>query len=91
MKQIDQLTEQFLKCETVTEFEVLIEAHEALVSKVIQLAPVKEKLFNDYYGAVKSLGAWGGDFVLATGDHNTKSYFESKGYHTVLKYTDLIL
>ena len=91
LKQIDQLTEQFLKCETVTEFEVLIEAHEALVSKVIQLAPVKEKLFNDYYGAVKSLGAWGGDFVLATGDHNTKSYFESKGYHTVLKYTDLIL
>ena len=89
--QINKLTEQFLKCKNLAEFEVLIEAHEALVSKVIRLSPVKEKLFDDYYGAVKSLGAWGGDFVLATGDHNTEAYFKKKGYHTVIKYTDLIL
>ena len=91
INQINSLTEQFLTCTDLDEFEMLIEAHEALVSEVIQLAPVKEKLFADYYGAVKSLGAWGGDFVLVTGDHNTKAYFEQKGYPTILKYTDLIL
>ena len=89
--QINKITEQFLKCKNLAEFEVLIEAHEALVSKMIQLSPVKDKLFDDYYGAVKSLGAWGGDFVLVTGDHNTKAYFEEKGYHTIIKYNDLIL
>lgn len=91
IQKINTLTEQFLNCDNLEVFEELIEKHEALVSKVIQLAPVKERLFDDYYGAVKSLGAWGGDFVLVTGDHNTKAYFEQRGYHTILKYTDLIL
>lgn len=89
--QINELTQEFINCKNIREFEELIAAHEALVSKVVQLAPVKEKLFEDYYGAVKSLGAWGGDFVLVTGDHNTKSYFNRKGYHTVISYKDLIL
>lgn len=91
LNEINDITDRFVNCTDIDAFEILIEAHEAAVSNVIQLAPVKEKLFDDYYGAVKSLGAWGGDFVLVTGDHNTKAYFEDKGYHTVIRYKDLIL
>jgi hypothetical protein len=57
----------------------------------LQLTPVKERLFDDYFGAVKSLGAWGGDFVLATGDKTTPAYFKKKGYSTVLTYKEMIL
>jgi hypothetical protein len=40
---------------------------------------------------IKSLGAWGGDFVLATGDDKTISYFKSKGYNTVIPYSKMAL
>ena len=27
-----------------------------------------DELFSDFNGSIKSLGAWGGDFILATGN-----------------------
>ena len=36
---------------------------------------IKENAFSDYFGQVKSLGAWGGDFVLVTGNEDTPSIF----------------
>ena len=55
---------------------------------------VQSIYFSDYWGLVKSLGAWGGDFVLATSNRNfteTKKYFNEKGFNVFLKYEDLIL
>jgi len=52
---------------------------------------VKEKRFADYPFAIKSLGAWGGDFIFGlSGDENTPKYFKEKGYDTVLSYAELI-
>ena len=42
-----------------------------------------------FEGEIKSLGAWGGDFILASGI-NSPSYFESKGYKTIVKFDDMI-
>ncbi len=39
-----------------------------------------DKIFLDYFGQTKSLGAWGGDFILATGNKDTPKYFKNKGY-----------
>ena len=61
------------------------------VSKTIQLKTVQEQLFSDYFGQTKSLGAWGGDFILATGNKDTLKYFNKKGFQTVIPYQDLIL
>jgi hypothetical protein len=47
-------------------------------------------LFSDFNGSIKSLGAWGGDFVLVASEENPMSYFKSKGFHTILSYTDLV-
>ena len=53
--------------------------------------PVKEKLFKDYKkGIVKSLGAWGGDFVLVTGTKADMQYFTKKGYKIIFNYPQLI-
>jgi hypothetical protein len=48
-------------------------------------------LFPDYFGEIKSLGAWGGDFVLATGNSSTPAYFKNKGFETILTYSEMIL
>ena len=80
-----------LHVNSLSEFRNLIEEHEQIISSIIQLRPVKERLFSDYDGAIKSLGAWGGDFVLATGNQNSIDYFTKKGYSTILSYSDMVL
>jgi mevalonate kinase len=91
VSQISSLTDAFLSCTNIVDFEKLLFEHEQIVSKTIQLKPVQELLFNDYFGQTKSLGAWGGDFILATGNENTRAYFNQKGLQTVIPYQDLIL
>jgi len=88
---ISNLSTSFLTCNKLQDFEQLLIEHEQLVSKIIQINPVQKELFTDYFGQTKSLGAWGGDFILATGNNDTPNYFNSKGFQTVIPYTDLIL
>jgi mevalonate kinase len=91
IKQISELTEAFVKCDNLKDFDKILIEHEKLVSKTIQLKTVQEELFSDYFGQTKSLGAWGGDFILATGNDDTPNYFSKKGFQTVIAYQDLIL
>ena len=88
---ISQISSAMLHVNSLSEFRNLIEEHEQIISSIIQLKPVKERLFSDYDGAIKSLGAWGGDFVLATGNQNSIDYFTKKGYSTILFYSDMVL
>ena len=91
VQQISKLSELFLKSDDLKDFEKLMLEHEQLVSRIIQLQPIQKELFSDYFGQTKSLGAWGGDFILATGNDDTPSYFKQKGFETVIPYQDLIL
>ncbi len=91
LKDINSLTDAFLKATDSLELNKVIVEHETLISRLVKLDPVKHSLFSDYFGEVKSLGAWGGDFVLATGNENTPDYFKRKGYHTVIPYTKMVL
>lgn len=86
------ITQQILECNSLKEFELLIDAHETLIGTITNQTPVKQRLFNDYKYAIKSLGGWGGDFILATGSKNEVStYFKGKGYQTIIPFTDMIL
>lgn len=88
---IHKLTEDFIKCTNLEAFQELILKHENVVSKVIKQPTIKDKLFSDYNGAIKSLGAWGGDFIMAVGDQKTSKYFKDKGYTTILTFKEMIL
>jgi len=88
---ISNLSNEFVKANSVKDLDKIIEEHERIVSSIIKLNPVKKELFSDYFGAVKSLGAWGGDFVLVTGNEDTPNYFKQKGFETVLLYSEMIL
>lgn len=90
-EEISKLTSAFINCSDLNDFEKLIQEHEQLISSIIKQKPVQEQLFSDYFGQTKSLGAWGGDFILATGNEDTPNYFKSKGYTTVISYQDMIL
>lgn len=72
-------------------FRRAMEAHESFISQVLGMPPVQESHFPDFDGSVKSLGAWGGDFVLAAGGTDPMGYFTSRGYSTVFPFPELVL
>ncbi|RLD85970.1 MAG: GHMP kinase [Bacteroidetes bacterium] len=89
--EISVLTELFLTAKDIKTFESAMLQHEGIISNVIKEKPIQKALFSNYFGQTKSLGAWGGDFILATGNKKTPAYFKSKGFHTVIAYKDMIL
>ncbi len=92
--QIDLLTERWLSAGTPGDLQAVISEHEKLVGSFLARVPVRSRLFPDFPGAVKSLGAWGGDFVLALSDEDapsTRSYFRQKGLEVCLNWQDLAL
>jgi len=91
IRRINELTTNICQCQSLSEFESAINEHEQLISKIIQQKTVKELLFNDYNGSIKSLGAWGGDFILATGSQKNWNYFREKGFKTILSFKEMIL
>lgn len=87
---LSALTKEFLNCTALKDFELLLEQHEKILSEILQLPRVQEQ-FPDYPGALKSLGAWGGDFILATRSENAKEYFKKKGLTPVIPFSEMIL
>lgn len=88
---ISTITNEMVNCNNLSEFEGMLKEHEQIISKVIQNKPIQELVFKDYFGQTKSLGAWGGDFILATGNNDTPAYFKEKGFETVFSFKDMIL
>jgi mevalonate kinase len=88
---INEITDLLLKVKKLCDFELLIKEHEKIMSRVLQRKTIQDHLFPDYFGQIKSLGAWGGDFVLATGNEDTPAYFKKKGLNTILLYDEMIL
>jgi len=92
--EISALTEQFSICKKLNDFQDLIKIHEQKTAFLIGQVPVQERLFSGFGGAIKSLGAWGGDFLLAASEWNfnrVKSYFAEKGMTKILKWEEMVL
>lgn len=90
VEMITGITEKMLHCTSLNEFNLLLAKHESILSKILQKATVQQSLFDDFDGQTKSLGAWGGDFILATGDQQTPDYFKYKGFKTIVPYSRMI-
>lgn len=87
---VGDITMALLNAENLDDFSELLEEHEALLAEILEVPTVKQRLFQDYPHTLKSLGAWGGDFILAIGDSTTPKYFKAKGYKTVIPYLEMI-
>jgi mevalonate kinase len=88
---INEITTAFLNSNSLEEFCDLLDKHEKVMSEILEISTVKINLFPDFDGSIKSLGAWGGDFVMAVSKENPTAYFENKGYKTIVTYKDMIL
>ena len=88
---IDSITKKALQATTFEEFGNLMKQHEAILSPILEIKAVQERLFSDFDGVIKSLGAWGGDFVMVISEENPKDYFKQKGFDIILTYEEMIL
>ncbi len=91
--EISELGILMTKASTLDEFNKCLYNHEMILSSVLKMKCVKEKYFSDFSGEIKSLGAWGGDFILVSsnlGNPDIKNYFSAHNLDVVFKYSDLI-
>ena len=89
--ELNAITNALSQTSTLEAFESLIIQHETLISELTQHPQLKTSHFSDYNRAIKSLGAWGGDFFLATGHSDDMDYFINKGYNTIVPYGEMVL
>jgi mevalonate kinase len=91
---VNQLTQKLLEAQSLSACMALFAEHEQLVADLLGLIPVQKALFSDFDGQVKSLGAWGGDFVLVLSKlprDEVKTYFDQRGFSTCLAAQDVFL
>jgi hypothetical protein len=75
-------------------FRLLMDQHEELVGRTIRKIPVRQLFFDDFNGSIKSLGAWGGDFVLVASSASeayVRNYFHGKGLQTIFPFHEVVL
>ena len=94
IREISDIGASLVKATHLSDFEKLLQEHETVMSKVLGISPVQKRLFPDYEGTVKSLGAWGGDFVLVT-SRKTREVFgkemHARGFQTFFSWEELML
>lgn len=88
--EFSDLTKNILLCNELDKFSQLMIIHERKISDFLEIPTVKEQYFKDCPSFVKSLGAWGGDFVMSAKFEEFKDYFLGKGFSTVFEWGDVV-
>ena len=91
LQAVSNLSRELATARELDAFCNAMDRHERLISDHLGIPAVKHRLFSDFPGSVKSLGAWGGDFVLAANAASDDEYFRRLGYTTQFSYPELIL
>lgn len=89
--QVSALTDFLVKGVEYTDFCQAIEKYERQLSEILDQPTIQDEWFSDFDGTIKSLGAWGGDFVMVLSKHDPTAYFLKKGFPVVLPFQKLIL
>lgn len=91
IKEINKLTEMIIRTSKQDDFNLYLKTHETILGTLLNQKTVQKEYFSDFKGVVKSLGAWGGDFILVSGDEKSPKYFEDKGYPIIIPFKEMIL
>ena len=86
---ITEISREMAMAHSIEAFGSLMEEHEAIMSDVLKIKTVKEEVFKDFIHPLKSLGAWGGDFIMALGDSHEMDYFRNRSYETIFSYAEM--
>ena len=94
IEMMNYFTGELLHTRHLKQFMHIMSEHESFISDMLGRTGVKEEFFSDFNGEIKSLGAWGGDMMMAVsempGDY-IHTYFQKKGIQTVFDFHSLIL
>ena len=85
-------TEAMIQAPDLTSFQQLMEEHELKLAKILKTERISVSHFPRIPGTVKSLGAWGGDFVMiASSAHEDDlfNYLYDKGIKVIFRYQDI--
>lgn len=88
-----RLSKAMAHAATIEEFENIINEHNQMMTRVLQIPSAAETLLPGFQGAVKWLGAWGGDFVMVTwrnGIDELKKYLQNKSLDTVFAFQQMV-
>lgn len=91
---ITKITNEVNGAASIQDFEALLKEHEKLMSGILKTPTIKSSCFKNYNGCVKSLGAWGGDFVLVTNPRSKDELVKQMkdlGFQTIYSYSELVL
>jgi mevalonate kinase len=90
---VSEISKHLLSARDIDEFEVYMLNHEKILGDILGMMPIKYRFFPDFAGEIKSLGAWGGDFVLVSwkaGKESLFNYFTQKGYPLIYTFKEFI-
>ena len=94
VQDISKITKELIEVKSLSQFQYLITEHEKIIAKITdQESPLKHYLPN-FIGAAKSLGAWGGDFILITwkdSEQELQKYLQKQNINTYFPWKDIVL
>jgi mevalonate kinase len=91
---ISEMSRNLAWCSAINEFNELIKEHEQTISNYIHRDTIQKSQFADFQGTVKSLGAWGGDFIMMTCTRSKEylsNYLLKKGFDTFFTFNEIAL
>ena len=94
IEMINYFTGELLHTRHLKQFMQIVAEHESFISNILGRKTVKEEYFSDFNGEIKSLGAWGGDMMMAVSEmpeDSIRTYFQEKNIQTVFDFQSLIL
>ncbi len=90
---LSQITKALLEKHEIDEWIYLLNIHEDIISKSLLLEKVSQTVLRELPYFSKSLGAWGGDFVMILTDDNpqeVKKNIQKLGFDTIFTYSEII-
>lgn len=91
IQEFSEITKSIVQCNDINNFSELMNLHEKKLSQFLELKTAKEIYFPDCPVFIKSLGAWGGDFIMSRKFNGYQKYFKEKGFESIFTWQDLIL
>jgi mevalonate kinase len=91
---INAITQAMVSAVEFREFRKLMWDHEKIISGVLGIPPLSYKTLSDFSGDMKSLGAWGGDFILLATDMPREyviSWLRKKEMNVWFSYEDIAI
>lgn len=89
--QINKLTQELLTCKELGKFQSAIREHEQLLGTILGRSTLNEE-WSSIQGALKHLGAWGGDFfLLASEKKSDLEKLRKEGVEQIIPWKEMML